>query len=99
MRSRIAFLPSAKYISVLSAANSGLEMPGAADTALCEFFPTNELNGDYSNWWSPNLRALLGLIQAAGFKRSEVLQGPPPAIPARAGAAPVRYRAIVHAYR
>ena len=76
-----------------------MEMPGAADTALCEFFPTNELNGDYSNWWSPNLRALLGLIRAAGFKHAEVLQGPPPAIPARAGAAPVRYRAIVHAYR
>ncbi len=76
-----------------------MEVPGAADLALCEFFPTNELNGDYSNWWSPNMRALRGLLEAAGFKRVEVLQGPPDISSVSAGASPVRYRAIVHAYK
>ena len=76
-----------------------MEIPGGPDTALCEFFPTNELNGDHSNWWSPNLRALLGLLRAAGFKRVDVLQGPPSVAPAAAGDPPMRYRAIVHAHR
>jgi tRNA (mo5U34)-methyltransferase len=76
-----------------------MEVPGAADLALCEFFPTNELNGDYSNWWSPNILALRGLLQAAGFKRVEVLQGPPDVSSVPAGAPPVRYRAIVHAFK
>lgn len=76
-----------------------MEIPGAADVPLCEFFPTDELNGDASNWWSPNLRALRGLVQAAGFKDCEVLQGPPPLGDLAAGDPPQRYRAMVHAFK
>lgn len=74
-----------------------MEVPGAGDLLLCEFFPGNELNGDYSNWWSPNIRALEGLVRAAGFARIEVVQGPPSMVGIPAGSPPVRYRAMVHA--
>lgn len=42
------------------------------DHALVEFFESNELNGDVSNWWSPSVRALEGMCRAAGFARAEV---------------------------
>jgi tRNA (mo5U34)-methyltransferase len=48
------------------------------ETALFEFFPTNELNGDVSNWWAPNEKALVGMCRAAGFTRVEVIKGPAP---------------------
>ncbi|MEA2205875.1 MAG: tRNA (mo5U34)-methyltransferase [Blastocatellia bacterium] len=49
--------------------------PNFEQHALCEFFETNELNGDVSNWWAPNEKALVGLCRAAGFKRVDVLVG------------------------
>jgi tRNA (mo5U34)-methyltransferase len=42
------------------------------ESALCEFFESNELAGDVTNWWVPNERALLGLCRAAGFRRVEL---------------------------
>ena len=38
-----------------------------------EFFETNELNYDMSNWWAPNEKALLVLYRAAGFKRVGII--------------------------
>jgi len=34
---------------------------------LYRFYPANELNGDYSNWFSPNRRAIEGGLRTAGF--------------------------------
>ena len=53
-------------------------MPGYENLALCEFFETNELNNDMSNWWTPNQKALLALCRAAGFRRVEIIAGAPP---------------------
>jgi tRNA (mo5U34)-methyltransferase len=50
-------------------------IPGHEETALFEFFPTNELNGDVSNWWAPNEKALVGMCRAAGFTRVDVIKG------------------------
>lgn len=52
-------------------------IPGYENLALCEFFETNELNRDMSNWWSPNEKALLALCRAAGFRRVEIIVGAP----------------------
>lgn len=52
------------------------EFPGFHSTALCEFFESNELNGDTSNWWAPNEKALSGMCRAAGFRRVETVKGP-----------------------
>jgi hypothetical protein len=46
-----------------------VEFPLFANRAFCEFFETNELNGDVSNWWAPNEKALTALCRAAGFQR------------------------------
>ena len=67
------------------------EYPGPP---LWEFFPTNELNHDVSNWWAPNLPALLGLCSTAGFRDAEVLAGPPDA-----AVGLHRYRASVRALK
>ena len=71
---------------------------GLGHHALCEFFESNELNGDVSNWWAPNERALMGLCRAAGFSRVDSIVSPP-ASTAPIPSAVVRYRAVVHAWK
>ncbi len=82
------------------------------DAPLAEFYPGTELNGDPSNWWGPNIAALVGLCKAAGFKRVEVRRGPPAygalrgfalrlaaLLGLRWGKRHRHYRAIVHAWK
>ncbi len=38
------------------------------DSAMWEFYPGTELDGDASNWWAPNRSALEGAVRAAGFR-------------------------------
>lgn len=73
--------------------------PGYEHESFFEFYPTNELNGDVSNWWAPNEQALVGMCSAAGFAKVEVVAGSPcRGEEAPAGSSgPVRYPAIVHA--
>ena len=54
-----------------------VEFPGYSERAYCEFFETNELSGDVSNWWAPNEKALVGLCRAAGFRRVDIVVGSP----------------------
>ncbi len=62
---------------------------------LCEFFPPNaKLMDDPTNFWAPNASALIGLCEAAGFRRVELLTTPPSARKGRI----VRYRLVAHAY-
>lgn len=80
-------------------------IPGYEHLAFCEFFETNELNSDMSNWWSPNQKALLALCRAAGFKRVEVIGRVPAVKKQRLGffsSRPLQvhhYRAVVHAFK
>jgi hypothetical protein len=57
---------------------TAVHVPGYEETALCEFYESNELNADVSNWWSPNAQALEGLCRAAGFRRVQTLIEAPP---------------------
>lgn len=66
--------------------------------ALWRFFPSGELNNDRSNWWVPNMNALLGLIGAAGFANAEILSGEPQD-DERTGDGPHHFRAIVRAIK
>lgn len=45
----------------------GFQRPAAA------FYPGNQLNGDPTNWWGPNHAAVVGMLQAVGFSRVEVV--------------------------
>ena len=80
-----------------------VEIPGAPDTAFCEFFPGSELNNDAANWWAPNAKALDGLTRAAGLVDFELVAGPPrlsrfQRFQAAAGRRAFRYRAIARAH-
>lgn len=55
---------------------------GMGDQSILQFEPGNAVNRDFGNWYLPNMRALQGLCQAAGFRRAETVVGP-------AGAPPV----------
>jgi tRNA (mo5U34)-methyltransferase len=60
-----------------------LAVPNYEDHALCEFFEAGELNGDPTNWWAPNEKAIVGMCRAAGFRRVETIVGAPKTAPAR----------------
>ncbi len=45
----------------------GSRRPAAA------FYPRDELQGDASNWWGPNLAAGKGMLEAVGFARVELV--------------------------
>ena len=51
-----------------------MEVSRSGGRALCEFFEGAEMKGDYTNWWVPNEKALLGMCRAAGFSRAEVVR-------------------------
>ncbi|HYR61286.1 MAG TPA: DUF1698 domain-containing protein [Actinomycetota bacterium] len=52
-------------------------VPGMGHHALCEFFESDELNHDPTNWWAPNRRGLMAMARAAGFTRVECPVAPP----------------------
>lgn len=35
------------------------------------FYPSNELGGDYSNWWAPNITCMIEMLKVTGFQRIE----------------------------
>ena len=37
------------------------------------FYPTDELDGDDSNWWGPNPPAVVGMLKAVGFSHVEIV--------------------------
>lgn len=73
-------------------------VPGQEHRSICEFYETDELCHDPTNWWGPNLKALAGMCRAAGFRHLETLQGPPSVSPAESNEI-VSYRAIVQAWK
>lgn len=76
--------------------SQAVAIAGVEEHALFEFYPGDELGGDPSNWFVPNLAALRGLCSAAGFARSEAVVGPPPRGDPANPTEP--YRAVVHAF-
>ena len=46
--------------------------------AAAAFYPGDELYGDATNWWGPNLPALLGMLHAVGFSSCDVVHVTPP---------------------
>ncbi len=54
-------------------------VPGYEHLEICEFYSANQLNGDVSNWWGFNCKALEGMCRAAGFNHVKVIGGYPKA--------------------
>jgi tRNA (mo5U34)-methyltransferase len=49
----------------------GMARPAAA------FYPGRELNNDPTNWWGPNVPALIGMLESVGFANAGEVHGPP----------------------
>lgn len=73
-------------------------------------YPGDELHGDPSNWWGPNLAAVIGMLSAVGFSRVDVVYVSPRrsrmalAVKRRLGGKPLRRsiqqgRAVLHAFK
>ena len=43
------------------------------DRPAMAFYPGNELNGDPSSWWGPNVAAVESMLQTVGFSRVQLL--------------------------
>lgn len=56
---------------------AAIELRQHRDLAICEFYETDELAGEISNWWAPNEKALLGMCRAAGFKGAKTVSPSP----------------------
>ena len=42
--------------------------PLLEDSPLMQFYPSNELYDDYSNWWSPNIECIRSMVETSGFQ-------------------------------
>jgi tRNA (mo5U34)-methyltransferase len=51
---------------------------------IMEFYETNELGGQYDNWWGPTVTCLEAMIRSAGFVRSTVLKREPSRVTVKA---------------
>lgn len=67
--------------------------------AYCEFYETNELHNDPTNWWAPNEKALVGMCRAAGFRRVEILSHPSWFRRVTSLVRPRHYRLVAHAFK
>jgi tRNA (mo5U34)-methyltransferase len=70
-----------------------MHIPGHPEP-LWRFYPGSEYNNDRTNWFVPNVEALVGIAQVAGFRGVEVLRAAPGDLPGRG---PHHYRAIIRA--
>jgi tRNA (mo5U34)-methyltransferase len=68
-----------------------LDMVGYRRPAVA-FYPGEELNGDPTNWWGPNVPAVRAMLQSVGFQRVVTVTPPPRALYRAA-------RAVTHAIR
>ena len=57
---------------------SAIEIPEMSDQALIRFYPGDELDGDFGNYFALSAAALVGLAKAAGFTSVELKTFPPP---------------------
>jgi len=48
--------------------------PLLEESPLMQFYPSNEMNGDYSNWWSPNIECIRSMVEISGFQAELVAQ-------------------------
>ena len=63
--------------SVAVIETEAVHLEGRQDAALLEFYPGSDVGVDFGNWFIPTLSAIRALCAAAGFSRTEIVQGPP----------------------
>jgi len=76
---------------------AAIYIPQCENISLFEFYESNELNWDISNWFAPNLMGLAKACRAAGFKRIAVTSQYPPS--GSDDKQMSRCRLVIHAYK
>jgi len=77
-----------------------IAIPGYEHLELCEFYSSDQLNRDPTNWWAPNVKALEGMCRAAGFARFEVVYSSNPHPRVAWGSRTLPHsRAMAHAWK
>lgn len=88
-----------------------VSLPGYEHLELCEFYSSNQLNRDTTNWWGPNIKAAVGMCKAAGFSRVDLVVGRVPsgmtarlrhsasAVLSFLRRRPYHFRAVLHAWK
>jgi tRNA (mo5U34)-methyltransferase len=56
---------------------AAVELAAHSNHAFFEFFECDELAGDHTNWWAPNMKGLVNMCKAAGFDRVDIIQTAP----------------------
>ena len=74
-------------------------IPSHEHHPLWELFPTDELNGDPSNWWAANAKGIESMCRAAGFRRVEFMSRASETEPPAEGHDYHYGRTILHAYK
>jgi tRNA (mo5U34)-methyltransferase len=80
-----------KHTAYIETAVCEADLPGDADVAVSRFYRRDELGGDSSNWFAPNMRALLDWCGSCGLEPTDVQSWPleaPTRAMVRASAAP-----------
>jgi len=62
-----SFVCDASLVGSEHAVPLPLGYPELRDIPVMQFFPQDELNADYSNWWGPNSLCLVRMTESAGF--------------------------------
>lgn len=42
--------------------------PLLKNSPLMQFYPSNQLNDDFSNWWAPNIECIRSMVEVSGFR-------------------------------
>ncbi len=86
-----------KEVAVIE--TSAVVVPGHEGEFLVRYYPADELDGDFGNYFGPSEEALVAMLKGVGFRNIVTVVGPPAvkAVPFRRSMSKV-YRLIVHAY-
>ena len=52
----------------LAIVETAVDVASLMDRPLMAFYPGDELNGDPTNWWTPNVPALASMLDVCGFR-------------------------------
>ncbi len=63
----------AREVAVIE--TEAVHVPFLEHVPLAEFVAANEVNGDFGNWWIPNMASLEAMCRAAGFSSTTVQVG------------------------
>jgi len=82
---------------------AGIRLAGYRHSSVVEFYPGDELNEDFGNWFAPSASALVAMCRVAGFRRVELKAQSQPRVLDRLRQRyrqhrPAPCRFVVHAY-